>query len=186
MEELLRLRDELNRQRVPSDADVHHIVFKLLNHVIAAATVPPLHVKHVRYGAKTPVRMSKHAAGLDLFACLDTAYQIILIEPGRRAVVSTGIAVKIPEGYEGQCRPRSGLAKNHGITVLNTPGTIDEDYVGELGVTLINHGLDPFQIKHGDRIAQLVITPTIYVPVEVVEELPETGRGSGGFGSTGV
>jgi dUTP pyrophosphatase len=153
-----------------------------------AIALPPLHVKLLRYGAKAPVRMTPRSAGVDLHACLDTAHQTIEIPYGQRAMISTGIAVKIPEGYEGQCRPRSGLALNHGITVLNTPGTIDEDYVGEMAVILINHGAsikEPFVIHHGDRIAQLVITPVLYASVVVVEELPTTMRGADGFGSTG-
>jgi len=101
-------------------------------------------------------------------------------------VVRTGYEIEIPPGYEGQVRPRSGLAAKKGVTVLNSPGTIDEDYRGEFKIILINHGEDPWDIKKGDRIAQLVIAPVTHAQVQVVSELSETDRGQGGFGSTGV
>lgn len=143
-----------------------------------------LRVKILRPNARVPERMSGGASGLDLHACIDG--DIKVLAPGKRCVVPIGIAVAIPPGFEGQVRPRSGLAKNQGITVLNTPGTVDFDYRGELGVILINHGETPFEIKHGERVAQFVIVPVLHVDVEVVEELDETARGAGGFGSTGV
>lgn len=201
MEELIRAREKLVASLTVDDNDANQVieqfeewietttkaVIALIDKTITPS--PSLHVKLLRYGAKAPTRMTPRAAGVDLCACLATAHDTIEIPHGQRAVIATGIAVKIPEGYEGQCRPRSGLARNHGITVLNAPGTIDEDYVGELAVILINHDagplMPPFVVKHGDRIAQLVITPVLYAPVEVVEELPMTMRGADGFGSTG-
>ena len=107
------------------------------------------------------------------------------LEPGARALIPTGFALEIPVGYEAQVRPRSGLALKHGVTLLNTPGTIDADYRGELMVILINHGSEPFLIHRGDRIAQLVIAPIAQVEVVAVDALGATGRGQGGFGSTG-
>jgi len=109
----------------------------------------------------------------------------ITIAPGARALVPTGWAVAIPTGFEGQVRPRSGLALRHGITVLNAPGTIDADYRGELAVLLINHGDDPFVVRRGDRIAQLLICPVARAELREVEALDATARGSGGYGSTG-
>jgi dUTP pyrophosphatase len=126
--------------------------------------------------------MTAGAAGMDLCAALDAD---LVIEPGAWKLVPTGIAVAIPAGHEGQVRPRSGLAAKHGVTCLNAPGTIDEDYRGECKVILVNHGPEAFVVKHGDRIAQLVIAPVTRVEVEVVTELSETERGEGGFGSTG-
>jgi len=130
--------------------------------------------------ATIPRRMTPGAAGLDLFAVLGT-----VVEPGRWTTVHTGIRVAIPEGYEGQVRPRSGLARRWGITVLNSPGTIDADYRGELLVLLINHGSMPFDVEPGDRIAQLVIAPVAMPEPEEVDDLPLTERGADGFGSTG-
>jgi dUTP pyrophosphatase len=129
-----------------------------------------------------PARASAHAAGLDLRAALD---EELFLQPGERRLVPTGVAVAIPPGYEGQVRPRSGLALKHGVTVLNTPGTIDADYRGEIGVILINHGAESFAIRRGDRIAQLVIAPVPDCDLEPVAELPATDRGDGGFGSSG-
>jgi dUTP pyrophosphatase len=126
--------------------------------------------------------MSAHAAGLDLAAALD---QPLILAPGARALVPTGLAVAIPVGHEGQVRPRSGLALRHGVTCLNSPGTIDADYRGEVQVLLINHGQEPFTVESGERIAQLVISPVAQARVVLVEELDATERGSGGFGSTG-
>jgi dUTP pyrophosphatase len=128
--------------------------------------------------------MSESAAGLDLAACLE-AERPLLLEPGERALVSTGIAVAIAPGYEGQVRPRSGLAHRHGISIVNAPGTIDADYRGELKVILVNLGDEPFEVVHGQRVAQLVIAPVAVVPVEEVDELPPAERGERGFGSTG-
>ena len=129
-----------------------------------------------------PSYQSDGAAGLDLHAALQASRTL---EPGERMLVPTGYALALPEGHEGQLRPRSGLALHHGVTVVNTPGTVDEDYRGEIGVVLINHGAEPFEIEPGMRIAQLVVTPVARVAVEVVDELDETDRGAGGYGSTG-
>jgi dUTP pyrophosphatase len=121
------------------------------------------------------------AAGLDLRAALDAP---LVLEPGARALVSTGIAVALPPGYEGQVRPRSGLALRHGVTVLNSPGTIDCDYRGCVQVLLVNHGQAPFEVRPQDRIAQLVVAPVTRVALEEAE-LDDTPRGGGGYGSTG-
>lgn len=120
------------------------------------------------------------AAGLDVVAAED-----LTLEPGQRHAVATGFAIAIPEGYEVQVRPRSGLALNHGITCLNTPGTIDHDYRGEVKVILANLGSEPFQVRRGERIAQLVPAPVLKAAFTEVTELGETTRGAGGFGSTG-
>jgi dUTP pyrophosphatase len=136
--------------------------------------------------ARLPERMSAEAAGLDLSACLG-AGQTLELPPGGRAIVPTGLQLQLSPGYEGQVRPRSGLALRHGITVLNSPGTIDADYRGELGVLLVNLGSLPFVIRHGDRVAQLVIAPvTMAEPYEAEPSgPPAAGRGTGGYGSTG-
>lgn len=146
---------------------------------------PPMLVTRLHKQALVPARMSAGSAGLDLAACLPD-HTVMRIEPGERAAVPTGIALAIPPGYEGQVRPRSGLARKHGISIPNAPGTIDADYRGELVVLLINLGAEAFDVHHGDRIAQLVIAPVAMCPVEVVTKLPETARGDSGFGSTGV
>lgn len=119
---------------------------------------------------------------MDLFACLD---EELVIPPGRWALVPTGVAIAIPPGYEGQVRPRSGLALQHGVTLLNTPGTIDSDYRGEVKVILINLGPKPFVVKDGDRIAQLVIHQVTRVRLKETDHLPPTVRAEGGFGHTG-
>jgi dUTP pyrophosphatase len=129
-----------------------------------------------------PRYASDGAAGLDLAAALDAP---MTIGPGERALVPTGIAISLQVGHEGQVRPRSGLAAKFGITVLNSPGTIDEDYRGEVKVILQNHGSEPFVVNHGDRIAQLVVAPVTRVTVILTDALDETTRGAGGFGSTG-
>jgi dUTP pyrophosphatase len=129
-----------------------------------------------------PSRASEHAAGFDLRAAVEAP---LSLSPGERRLIPTGITVAIPPGFEGQVRPRSGLALKHGITLLNTPGTIDADYRGEIGVILINHGEEPFEIHRGDRIAQLVIAAVTPAQMVAVAELDETSRGSGGFGSSG-
>ncbi len=123
------------------------------------------------------------AAGADLRAALD---EDMTLAPGARALVPTGFAMALPAGYEAQIRPRSGLAFKHGITCLNTPGTIDADYRGEVKVLLINHGLEDFTITHGERIAQMVIAPITQPAFVSVETLDDTARGEGGFGSTGT
>lgn len=130
-----------------------------------------------------PSYESRHAAGMDLRAALE---EPVTLEPGGRALIPTGLQMALPEGYEAQIRPRSGLAWRHGVTMLNTPGTIDADYRGELKVLAVNLGDEPFTVSHGDRIAQMVVAPVQQVFVEEAGELPETERGEGGFGSTGI
>ena len=131
-------------------------------------------------GLQLPTYATGGAAGLDVVAAED-----VTLAPGQRHAVATGFAVAIPHGYEVQVRPRSGLALKHGITCLNTPGTIDEDYRGEVKVILANLGSEPFEVRRGERIAQLVPAPVLKAEFHVVETLSETGRGAGGFGSTG-
>jgi dUTP pyrophosphatase len=148
--------------------------------------MPTLRVYKMRADAVIPRYETSGAAGMDLAACLTTS---ITLDPGETARVPTGLQIALPDGHEGQVRPRSGLAARHGITVLNAPGTIDEDYRGELQVLLINHGRESFTISHGERIAQLIVAPVVQVEVEVVKEetaLGKTERGGAGFGSTGV
>lgn len=135
-------------------------------------------------GLPLPRQHSAGAAGLDLAAALIEGETLELL-PGRRALVPCGFAMALPAGYEGQVRPRSSLAARHGVTVLNAPGTIDADYRGEVKVILINHGDEPFTIRRGDRIAQLVVAPAMAVEMTAVEALDATERGEGGFGSTG-
>ncbi len=142
-----------------------------------------LRIKRVHPAAQLPRYMSAGAAGMDLVACLD---QPLILAPGGRALVPTGLAMALPAGFEGQVRPRSGLAVKHGITCLNSPGTIDEDYRGEVKVVLVNHGDQAVTVAHGERIAQLVVAPVTRVAAEEVTDLDATGRGPGGFGSTGV
>jgi dUTP diphosphatase len=131
-----------------------------------------------------PAYQSTHAAGLDLLAAVPENSPLMLL-PGQRALVPTGLTMALPAGYEAQVRPRSGLASKHGVTVLNAPGTVDADYRGEIGVLLINHGDAPFSIGRGERIAQMVIAPVVQVELVLAAELSATDRGSGGFGSTG-
>jgi len=135
-----------------------------------------------RAGAVLPAYATGASSGMDLCACVEGP---ILLNPMERALVPTGIAISLPEGYEAQVRPRSGLAVNFGITVLNAPGTIDADYRGEIKVILINLGQEPFEIKRGDRIAQIVFATAARVRWKEVDSLPESARGEGGFGSTG-
>jgi dUTP pyrophosphatase len=135
-------------------------------------------------GLPLPSYQSAHAAGLDLLAAVAENAPLVLA-PGKHALVPTGLAVALPEGFEAQVRPRSGLAAKHGVTVLNSPGTIDADYRGEIQVILINHGAEPFTIKRGERIAQMVIAPVVQAKLVAVAALSDTDRGSGGFGSTG-
>lgn len=121
--------------------------------------------------------------GLDLRAAVEAT---VTLRPGERRLIPTGFCIELPRGWEGQVRPRSGLAMRHGITMLNSPGTIDSDYRGEVKVLAINHGLEPFEVCRGDRIAQLVVAAVARVEVEELEELSDSVRGAGGFGSTGV
>lgn len=139
-----------------------------------------LRIKKLDPRAKVPHYESEHASGLDL-----AALEPLTIPPGQWGRVHTGLAMEIPAGFEGQVRPRSGLALKKGLTVLNAPGTIDADYRGEIMVALINHSSQAVSIEAGERIAQLVICPVTQVRVDVVQELSETARGPGGFGSTG-
>jgi dUTP pyrophosphatase len=131
-----------------------------------------------------PSYQSEHAAGLDLMAALAEGDDRIL-KPGERALIPTGLAIELPIGFEGQIRPRSGLAAKEGVTVLNSPGTIDADYRGEIGVILINHGSGPFTVSRGARIAQLVVSRVERVILVESDELSGTHRGERGFGSTG-
>jgi len=135
--------------------------------------------------AQLPQRMSVGAAGMDLHACLPHGERLT-IPAGEWLAIPTGIAMAIPQGFEGQVRPRSGLAARHAVTVLNAPGTIDADYRGEIKVLLINHGRQAFVVEHNDRIAQLVIAAVPTMNPHEVQTLPATERGQGGFGSTGV
>jgi dUTP pyrophosphatase len=146
-------------------------------------TVRVLRLPHGE-GLPLPSYQSKHAAGLDLVAAVPREQPVKLLA-GARALVPTGFVLELPPGYEGQVRPRSGLAFKHGLTVLNSPGTIDADYRGEIMVLLVNLGSETFRVQRGDRIAQLVIAPVASVEVVAVEALAETERGQGGFGSTG-
>jgi dUTP pyrophosphatase len=134
-------------------------------------------------GLPLPEYMSEHAAGADL--CAAVREQLTLL-PGARALVPTGFSIALPPGYEAQIRPRSGLAIRSGVTCLNSPGTIDADYRGELSIVLANFGNDPVVIRRGDRIAQIVVAPVSRARFDQVDELPPTERGDGGFGSTGV
>jgi len=150
-------------------------------------TIPPMPtlavaITRLSPDAQVPAYQSTGAAAMDLHA----AGPAVDIAPGEYQTIPCGIAIALPQGFEGQVRPRSGLASRHGVTVLNAPGTIDSDYRGEVKVVLINHGALPFQVTPGMRIAQLVIAPVSTVVWEPVEALPATGRGSGGFGHTGV
>jgi dUTP pyrophosphatase len=130
-----------------------------------------------------PAYETEHAAGMDLHAAVDEA---VVLEPGCRALVPTGLRIALPPGTEAQIRPRSGLAVRHGISMVNTPGTIDADYRGEIRIILINHGAEPFTVNRGDRIAQMVIAPVLRANWIEKDRLCETRRGEGGFGHTGV
>jgi dUTP pyrophosphatase len=135
-------------------------------------------------GLALPAYQSAHAAGLDLLAAVPDDAPVMLA-PGKHALIPTGLTIALPQGYEAQVRPRSGLAAKHGVTVLNSPGTVDADYRGEVCVLLINHGDQPFPIRRGERIAQMVIAQVAQVELVPVNSLSATDRGSGGFGSTG-
>ena len=130
-----------------------------------------------------PAYQSEWAAGMDIATAIDASYDL---QPGEIHLFPTGFSLAIPDGYEVQIRPRSGLAVKHGITLINSPGTIDADYRGEIKVPLINHGSDMFTICRGDRIAQMILAPVVQADLELVSRLDETGRGAGGFGHTGV
>lgn len=138
--------------------------------------------------AVLPAYQSPLAAGLDIAACLDESQEITvhpIAKGGTSVMIPTGLAMAIPPGFEAQIRPRSGLASKHGLTLPNSPGTIDADYRGELKVPLINLGQEPFTITHATRVAQMVIAPVAHARVHIVAELDQTTRGTGGFGSTG-
>jgi dUTP pyrophosphatase len=135
-------------------------------------------------GLALPAYQSADAAGLDLVAAVPENAPLVL-SPGKHAMVPTGLAIALPPGFEAQVRPRSGLAAKHVVTVLNTPGTIDADYRGEISVILINHGEESFVVRRGERIAQLVIAPVVQAELVVATALSPTDRGGGGFGSTG-
>jgi dUTP pyrophosphatase len=141
-----------------------------------------LQLKRIHAAATLPNYQSQHAAGMDLCACIE---KDVLIGAGEIARISCGFAMALPVGWEGQVRPRSGLATNHGIGIPNSPGTIDSDYRGEVQVPLINLSRVPFTVTHGMRIAQLVIAPVARAVCQEVDELSDTARGTGGFGSTG-
>jgi dUTP pyrophosphatase len=149
---------------------------------------PVVQVKIKRLAHAEDLRLpdyhSEDAAGLDLVAALAAGVELVL-EPGERALIPTGFAIELPKGYEAQIRPRSGLAHKFGVTVLNSPGTIDADYRGEIGVVLINFGQQPFVVTRGARIAQLVVAATARIALTESAALGESGRGAGGFGSTG-
>ncbi|MCK4262184.1 dUTP diphosphatase [bacterium] len=132
-----------------------------------------------------PVYMSQGASGMDLYAAVDADSEVS-VKPGEIMLIPTGIQVAIPVGFEGQIRPRSGLALKHGLSIVNSPGTVDSDYRGEVAVILINQGEQPFSIKRGDRISQLVISPVTHAELEIVEELENTSRNQRGFGHTGT
>ncbi len=145
-----------------------------------------VHIRQLPHaeGLPLPAYQTAHAAGLDLLAAVPDGAPMVLA-PARHALVPTGLAIALPEGFEAQVRPRSGLAAKHSVTVLNSPGTIDADYRGEIQVILINHGTEPFTIRRGERIAQMVIAPVVQAALVPATSLNETDRGSGGFGSTG-
>ncbi len=144
-----------------------------------------IHIKRLKkdHPVSLPQYMTEGSSGMDLFASLA---QEVTLAPGERKLIPAGISVAIPEGFEGQIRPRSGLAIQKGIGIVNGPGTIDADYRGEVGVLLINFGKEPFTIRNGDRIAQMVISPVTRVTLEEVDDLPPTRRQGGGFGHTGI
>lgn len=162
---------------------------------LSKAETPTIPVKVLPHGVGLPLPAyeTKGAAGMDLRAALPAHMlaewtegdRVFALFPGAHALIPTGIAMAIPEGYEVQVRPRSGLAAKHGISIVNSPGTVDCDYRGEVKVCLINHGSEPFLIRHGDRIAQMVVAPVVQAKWQSVDELDETERGAGGYGSTG-
>jgi dUTP pyrophosphatase len=142
-----------------------------------------IQIKKLSSSVSTPKYETPGSSGMDIAAHIKNS---IIVNPGEKVLVSTGFSIAIPRGYEVQIRPRSGLAVRKNITVLNTPGTIDADYRGEIKVILINHGIEKFVIENGERIAQMVVCPVVQAILEEVKELTDTGRGSGGFGSTGT
>lgn len=145
----------------------------------------PIRVKRLPHGADLalPIYGSAEAAGCDLLAAIT---EPLVLEPGMKAIVPTGLSIALPPGYEAQVRPRSGLAAKHAVTVANAPGTVDSDYRGEVSVILINLGQKPFTIERAMRIAQMVVAPILHAAWEETEDLDATARGAGGFGSTGL
>jgi dUTP pyrophosphatase len=145
----------------------------------------PVRLLRLPHGRDLPLPRyeTAQAAGCDLLAAIDAE---IVIAPGARAAIPTGIAIALPEGYEAQVRPRSGLALRNGVTVLNAPGTIDADYRGEVAAILVNHGTEPFTVTRGMRIAQMILAPVVRADFQESDSLTETERGAGGFGSTGL
>ncbi len=142
-------------------------------------------IRRLPHGADLPLPAyaTSDSAGMDLMAAVDAE---LVLAPGARAVVPTGLMIALPSGYEAQVRPRSGLAASHGLTVVNSPGTVDPDYRGEIGVILANLGTEPVTIRRGTRIAQMVVAPVARIAWDETDALPETGRGAAGFGSTGT
>ena len=153
-------------------------------HFLAGRLAVPVQYLPHGEGLPLPSYATEHSAGMDLVAAVPEDAPMVL-GPGDWGAVPTGLSIALPEGYEAQVRPRSGLAFKHAVTVLNAPGTIDADYRGEVKVLLINHGREPFSISRGMRIAQMLVAPVTLVDWETVGALGETGRGTGGFGSTG-
>jgi dUTP pyrophosphatase len=147
-----------------------------------AVTVSITRLPHAQ-DLKLPAYATEHSAGMDLVAAIS---EPLTIETGERVLIPTGLAIALPDGYEAQIRPRSGLALKNGVSLVNTPGTIDADYRGEIGIILINFGWEPFTIERGMRIAQMVIAPYTRAQFAEVAELPSSDRGAGGFGSTGT
>lgn len=142
----------------------------------------PVKIEPEGRGLALPRYQTPHAAGMDLLAAVE---EDVLLEPGQRELISTGISLALPEGYEAQIRPRSGLALKHGLTLLNSPGTVDADYRGAVRLVLVNLGEKPFRVRRGERLAQMVITRVERVELSAMDELPSTERGQGGFGHTG-
>jgi len=150
------------------------------------SAAPIVRIKRLPHGADLPLPayQTADAAGLDLLAALPADTPVTLA-PAARALIPTGLALALPPGFEAQIRPRSGLALKHGVTLLNSPGTIDADYRGEVGIIMINLGAEPFVIRRGERIAQMVVAPVVQVALVLADELDATARNAGGFGSTG-
>ena len=149
------------------------------------AARPTIRVRRLPHARSLPLPTYESAgsAGLDLRSAVEQARTLA---PGERALVPTGLVIELPDGWEGQIRPRSGLAVHHGVTLVNSPGTLDSDYRGEVKIVLINLGAEPFELGRGDRIAQLVVAPVATARIEEVEEVADSDRGEGGFGSTGI
>ena len=153
-----------------------------MSHSVKPVPVAVMRLPHGR-GIPLPAYETAHAAGMDLPAAVESD---LVLKPGERALVPTGLAIALPEGFEAQVRPRSGLAARNGVTVLNSPGTVDADYRGEVKVILANLGPEPFTVTRGMRIAQMIVAPVSRAALQEVETLPDTARGAGGFGSTGT